>query len=156
MQIWSRYGRNFDSTRPAYSTVLWGEEKARFIKLKVTTASREGIGLSGWGARIIKLKNTTAIKLKSRLLEAGGDEVCQVVIDSGLVGSTDFRKQKMLKGHLPSVVYHQVYKYTKEIYQRGYGATWRDGTRCEGSTGVSRSQEAVSYERGAHVAACNY
>ena len=41
------------------------------------------------------------------------------VIDSGLVGSTDFhsggvpQEQKMLEGHLPSVVYHQVYLYTK-------------------------------------------
>jgi len=41
------------------------------------------------------------------------------VIDSGLVGSTDFPlggvpgEQKMLKGHLPRVIHHQVYWYTK-------------------------------------------
>ena len=39
-----------------------------------------------------------------------------VLIDSGLVGSTDFhclggvpREQKMLKGHIPRVKYHQLY-----------------------------------------------
>jgi len=37
-----------------------------------------------------------------------------LMIDSGLVGSTDSlggvpREQKMLKGHLPRVMYHQVY-----------------------------------------------
>ena len=35
-----------------------------------------------------------------------------LVIDSGLAGSTHFhgvpREQKMLKGHLPRVIYHQV------------------------------------------------
>jgi hypothetical protein len=35
--------------------------------------------------------------------------------DSGLVGSTDFvsREQKLLKGHIPRVIHHHVYKYTK-------------------------------------------
>jgi hypothetical protein len=33
----------------------------------------------------------------------------QSVIDAGLVGSTDPREQKMLKGHLPGVIYHQVF-----------------------------------------------
>ena len=41
------------------------------------------------------------------------------VIDAGLVGSTALRRvpreQKMLKGHLPRVIYHQVYKFTKII-----------------------------------------
>jgi len=32
------------------------------------------------------------------------------VINSGLIGSgRDAREQKMLKGHLPRVIYHQVY-----------------------------------------------
>jgi len=37
------------------------------------------------------------------------------LIDSGLVGSLGGvpREQKMLKGHLPRVIYHQVYQYTK-------------------------------------------
>ena len=34
------------------------------------------------------------------------------VIDSGLVGVP--REQKMLEGHLPSVIYHHVYSYTKK------------------------------------------
>jgi len=41
------------------------------------------------------------------------------VIDSGLVGSTQ-REQKMLKGHLPRVICHQVYEYTK-INGSGFG-----------------------------------
>ena len=38
-------------------------------------------------------------------------ETLQVVIDSGFVGSTGGvpQEQKMLKGHLPRVLYHQVY-----------------------------------------------
>ena len=62
--------------------------------------------------------------------DSGLDFQIKVLIDSGLVGSTDFhsshpqghephtpgtslggvpREQKMLKGHLPRVIYHQVY-----------------------------------------------
>jgi len=42
------------------------------------------------------------------------DRAMRSVIDSGLVGSTDFsggvpREQKMLKGRLSRVIYHQVY-----------------------------------------------
>ena len=41
------------------------------------------------------------------------------LIDAGLVGSTALggvpREQKMLKGHLPRVIYHLVYWYTKII-----------------------------------------
>jgi len=40
-----------------------------------------------------------------------------LLIDSALVGSTSLkgvpRWQKMLKGHLPRAMYHQVYKSTK-------------------------------------------
>jgi len=38
------------------------------------------------------------------------------MIDSGLVGSMGGvpRDQKMFKGHLPRVIYHQVYEYTKK------------------------------------------
>ena len=42
--------------------------------------------------------------------------VCVLIIASGLVDSTDGtslggvpQEKKMLKGHLPSVIYHQVY-----------------------------------------------
>ena len=57
----------------------------------------------------------------------GWTESKQGLIDSGLVGSTDFhsshqqghdggpREQKMLKGHLPRVIYHQVYEHTPKI-----------------------------------------
>ena len=50
------------------------------------------------------------------------------VIDSGLVGSLggELREQKMLKGHLPRVIYHQVYKYTKR--------------KCSGNRGVSSAR----------------
>jgi hypothetical protein len=38
----------------------------------------------------------------------------------------------MLKGHLPRVIYHQVYSYTKKTQQ--LYASERGGTRCEGSS----------------------
>jgi len=55
-----------------------------------------------------------------------------LLIDSGLVGSTDFtrgtslegipREQEKLKGHLPRVIYHPVYSYTKiRTQRRGLG-----------------------------------
>jgi len=34
-----------------------------------------------------------------------------------LVGPRVPREQKMLKGHLPRVIYHQAYQYTKSIQQ---------------------------------------
>ena len=40
------------------------------------------------------------------------------VIDSGLVP----REQKMLKGHLPRVIYHQMYEYTKIFLPRSPAA----------------------------------
>ena len=43
--------------------------------------------------------------------------VCPIlVIDSGLIGRLP-REQKMLKGHLPRVVHHQVHQYTKKIQE---------------------------------------
>ena len=42
------------------------------------------------------------------------------LIDSGLVGASERvpREQKMLKGHLPRVIHHQVYQYTMKIVRR--------------------------------------
>jgi len=57
--------------------------------------------------------------LDDQLRRANRDHVAQIqavparLIDSGLVGSTDLggvpREQKMLTGHLPRVIHHQVY-----------------------------------------------
>ena len=40
------------------------------------------------------------------------------MIDSGLALGGVPREQKMLKGYLPRVIYHQVYQYTKIIRAR--------------------------------------
>ena len=42
--------------------------------------------------------------------------------DSGLVGPTGEvpREQKTLEGHLPRVIYHQVYWYTRNTYPESY------------------------------------
>jgi len=43
------------------------------------------------------------------------------------------REQKMLKGHLPRVIYHQVYKYTKIIWPLLEGAKPLSESRPRGS-----------------------
>ena len=74
------------------------------------------------------------VSLNSRLASNKEEDISGLrrglcgVIDSGLVGSTVGgvpREQKMLKGHLPRVIYHQVYLYTK-IKGSGFGV-WRIG-----------------------------
>jgi len=58
------------------------------------------------------------------------------VIDSGGVP----REQKMLKGHLPRVIYHQVYLYTKKKKGKGGLATCR-GMPSMGSPSFRMSQK---------------
>ena len=50
------------------------------------------------------------------------------MIDAGLVGGVP-REQKLLKGHLPRVIYHQVYLYKKINIQEPYQHTPLNATR---------------------------
>ena len=86
----------------------------------------------------------------SRLLADFFAEVCLPLIDSGLVGSTDLggvpREQKMLKGHLPKVIYHRMYFRIRRTSEILAADNEMQGTR---SSKTSRRTDMSSFKTSA-------
>ena len=108
------------------------------MRFKVHTVSCQCVRSGSEAGSYLRLIDGCITQLKaqgpSRNCNERKEEV--PVIDSGLGGVP--REQKKLKGHLPRVIYHQIYWYTKIKLRATPGHTqefaWRQFSRFVGET----------------------
>jgi len=103
-----------DLTRPVWGSVagvlcIHGGRVGAVLAVINLTPNAHGVGLGGRGRQAVRARRVAPPRL------AGAARLC---IHGGRVGAMLVvegvpREQKMLKGHLPRVIYHQAYKYTK-------------------------------------------